>query len=69
MKKYRYNPEQVVFGLRQAEEGTPVAAIRRKPGSLAPAVESQLGKSFWRSHSPTLIPIKALSSVFESGPP
>ena len=25
MKKSRYAPEQVAFGLRQAEEGTPVA--------------------------------------------
>ena len=26
MKRARYSPEQVAFGLRQAEEGTPVTA-------------------------------------------
>ena len=32
MKKSRYTPEQVAFGLRQAEEGTPVAEVCRKIG-------------------------------------
>ncbi len=32
MKKSRYTPEQVAFGLRQAEEGTPVAKVCRKMG-------------------------------------
>ena len=32
MKKSRYTPEQVAFGLRQAEEGTPVAEVCRKLG-------------------------------------
>ena len=27
MKRSRYSPEQVAFGLRQAEEGTPVAEV------------------------------------------
>ena len=30
MKSSRYSPEQVAFGLRQAEEGTPVAEVCRK---------------------------------------
>ena len=30
MKKSRYTPEQVAFGLRQAEEGTPVSEVCRK---------------------------------------
>ena len=30
MKKSRYTPEQVAFGLRPPEEGTPVAEVRRK---------------------------------------
>ena len=29
MKKFRYSPEQVAFGLRQAEEGTPVEVCRK----------------------------------------
>ena len=32
MKRSRYSPEQVAFGLRQAEEGTPVAEVCRKMG-------------------------------------
>ena len=32
MKSSRYSPEQVAFGLRQAEEGTPVAEVCRKMG-------------------------------------
>ena len=32
MKKSRYTPEQVAFGLRQAKEGTPVAEVCRKLG-------------------------------------
>ena len=32
MKRSRYSPEQVAFGLRQAEEGTPVAEVCRKIG-------------------------------------
>ena len=32
MKSPRYSPEQVAFGLRQAEEGTPVAVVCRKMG-------------------------------------
>ena len=32
MKKSRYHPQQVAFGLRQAEEGTPVAEMCRKTG-------------------------------------
>ena len=32
MKKSRYTPEQVAFGLRQAEEGTPAAEVCRKLG-------------------------------------
>ena len=32
MKSSRYSPEQVAFGLRQAEEGTPVAEVCRKIG-------------------------------------
>ncbi len=32
MKRSRYSPEQVAFGLRQAEEGTPVAEACRKMG-------------------------------------
>lgn len=32
MKKSRYTPEQVAFGLRQAESGTPVPEVCRKKG-------------------------------------
>ena len=32
MKKSRYTPEQVVFGLRQSESGTPVPEVCRKMG-------------------------------------
>ena len=32
MKKSRYTPEQVAFGLRQAEEGTPVSEVCHKMG-------------------------------------
>ena len=32
MKSSRYSPEQVAFGLRQAEEGTPVSGVCRKMG-------------------------------------
>ena len=32
MKRSRYTPEQVAFGLYQAEEGTPVAEVCRKMG-------------------------------------
>ena len=32
MKSSRYSPEQVAFGLRQAEEGTPVAEVFRRMG-------------------------------------
>ena len=32
MKSTRYTPEQVAFGLRQAEEGTPVSEVCRKMG-------------------------------------
>ena len=32
MKRSRYSAEQVAFGLRQAEEGTPVAEVCRKLG-------------------------------------
>ena len=32
MKSSRYSPDQVAFGLRQAEEGTPVAEVCRKIG-------------------------------------
>ena len=32
MKSSRYTPEQVAFGLRQVEEGTPVAEVCRKMG-------------------------------------
>jgi putative transposase len=32
MKKSRYTPEQVAFGLRQAESGTPVPEVCRKMG-------------------------------------
>lgn len=32
MKSSRYNPEPVAFGLRQAEEGTPVDEVCRKMG-------------------------------------
>ena len=32
MKSSRYSPEQVALGLRQAEEGTPVAEVCRKMG-------------------------------------
>ena len=32
MKSSRYSPEQVVFGLRQAEVGVPVAEVCRKIG-------------------------------------
>ena len=32
MKNSRYTPEQVAFGLHQAEEGTPVAEVCRKQG-------------------------------------
>ena len=32
MKKSRYSPEQVAFGRRQAEEGTPVSEVCRKMG-------------------------------------
>ena len=30
MKRSRYTPEQVAFGLRQAEQGAPVAEVSRK---------------------------------------
>ena len=32
MKSSRYTPEQVAFGLRQAEEGTPVSEVCRRMG-------------------------------------
>ena len=32
MKKSRYSPEQIAFGLRQAEGGTPVVEVCRKMG-------------------------------------
>ena len=32
MRNSRYSPEQVAFGLRQAEEGTTVADVCRKMG-------------------------------------
>jgi putative transposase len=32
MKKSRYSPKQVAFGLRQAENGTPVPEVCRKMG-------------------------------------
>ena len=32
MRKSRYSPEQVAFGLRQAKEGAPVAEVCRKMG-------------------------------------
>ena len=32
IEKSRYGPEQVAFGFRQAEEGTPVAEVCRKMG-------------------------------------
>ena len=32
MKNSRYSPEQVAFGLRQAEEGTTVADVCHKMG-------------------------------------
>ena len=32
MKSSRYTPEQVAYGLRQAEEGTPVSEDCRKMG-------------------------------------
>ena len=32
MKNSRYTPEQVAFGLRQAEDGTPVSEVCRKMG-------------------------------------
>ena len=32
MKSSRYTPEQVAFGLRQAEDGTPVSEVCRKMG-------------------------------------
>jgi putative transposase len=32
MKKSRYSPAQVAFGLRQAENGTPVPEVCRKMG-------------------------------------
>ena len=35
MKKSRYTPEQVAFGLRQAEEDTPVAEVCRKLASVS----------------------------------
>ena len=36
MKSSRYTPEQVAFGLRQAEEGTPVSEVCRKMGTQTP---------------------------------
>ena len=33
MKKPRYIPEQVTFGLCQADEGTPVVEVCRKMGT------------------------------------
>ena len=33
MKSSRYTPEQVAFGLRQAEEDAPVSEVCRKMGS------------------------------------
>ena len=32
MKSSRYSPQQVAFGLRQAEEGTPVSELCRMRG-------------------------------------
>ena len=32
MKSSWYSPEQVAFGLRQAEDGTPVSEVCRKMG-------------------------------------
>ena len=32
MKSSRYSPDQVAFGLRQAEEGTPVSELCRMKG-------------------------------------
>lgn len=38
MKKTRYTEEQITFGLRQAESGTPVAEMIRKIGITEPTV-------------------------------
>ena len=40
MKSSRYSPEQVAFGLRQAEEGRPASMICRKMGIREPTVNS-----------------------------
>ena len=32
MKKSRFSEQQIAFVLRQAEEGTPIAEVRRKAG-------------------------------------
>jgi putative transposase len=36
MKRSHFTPEQIVFALRQAEPGTPVAEVCRKMGIVEP---------------------------------
>ncbi len=54
MKNSRYTPEQVAFGLHQAEEGTPVAEVCRKQGiSEAPTTGGSQSTVGWRSQRPS----------------
>ena len=48
MKSSRDSPEQVAFGLRQAEEGTPMSEVCRKMGSASsPSTAGRRGSKGW----------------------
>ena len=47
MKKSLYSPEQEAFGLRQAEEGTPVAEICRKMAQRGLSAAGRRGSRAW----------------------
>jgi hypothetical protein len=46
MKKSRYSPEQVAFGLRQAENGTPVPEVCRRMGISEQTLRLCSGQAF-----------------------
>ena len=50
MKSFRYSPDQVASGLRQAEEGTPVSEVCRKMG-ISEQTFNRWKKKFGRKSS------------------
>ena len=62
MKSSRHTPEQVAFGLRQTEEGAPVAEVSRKIGhpraGLLPLEEEVPGHEY--RGSPPLVDVARL---------